>query len=147
MSCSSAAEAGVVWFRFVSGAVHVGVSSPEPVVVSSSSVSSAKSACSSYVHRDRDVVHASRCIGGVEAIWVLLVVESPIWVSLKVLLKVRERATAESSRLELWAWDVGRITTLLFQYIVKEFLAPSDLYSTLFQFSEVARLWSFDNVF
>ena len=108
-------EAGVAWFRFASGAVHVSIGrvrSPEPAIVSSSSISSAKCTCPSYVHRDRDIVHAARCIGGVEAVWVL-VVEPSIRVALKVPLKICERATTESSRLKLRARDVGRIATLL----------------------------------
>ena len=135
MPCSSAAEAGIAWFRLASGAIHVGISrvgSPEPVVVSSSSASSAECAGSSYVHWNWDIVHATRRIRGVEPIWVLLIVEPFVWVALEVSLKIHKRAAAESSRLELRAGNIGRITALLFQYVVKEFLAPSDLYSSLF---------------
>ena len=142
-------ETGVSWFRLASGAVHVSVNrigSPEPIVVSSSSASSAECTGSPYVHWDWDIIHAARRVGGVESVWVLLVIERPVWIALEVLLEIGERAAAESSRLELWAGNVGRVTTLLFQYVVKEFLAPSDLYSSLFQFGEVAGLWSLDDI-
>ena len=116
MPGSSAAETGVAWFRLALGAVHVSVchiGSPEPAVVSSSSASSSERASSPYVHWDRDVVHAARCIGGVKAVWVLLIIESSVWVALEVSLKVRERAATKSSRLELWVWNVGCIAALL----------------------------------
>ena len=150
MPCSSVTEASVSWFRLASGAVRVGVScvgSPEPAVVSSSSASSAKRTCSTYVHWNRHVVHAARRIRGVEAIWVLLVIERPVWVALEVSLKVCECAATKSSRLELWTWDIGRIAALLFQYIVKKLLASGHLYGALFQLGEVASLGSFDYVF
>ena len=148
MSRSSATETGVAWFCFTSGAVHVSVDcvgSPEPIVVSSSSASSTECASPPDVHWDQDIVHASGGVGGVEVIWVLIV-KPFIRVALKVSLKVCERATTKSSRLELRAWNVGRIATLLFQYIVEEFLAPSNLYRTLLQLSEVASLRSFNNI-
>ena len=107
-------EASVAWFRFASGAVHVSVDRvgpPRRIVVSS--VSSAKCAGSSYVHWDWDIVHASRGVRGVKAIWVLLVIECPVRVALEVLLEVRERAAAESSQLKLWARDVGCVAILL----------------------------------
>ena len=135
MSCSSTAEARIAWFSFASGAVDICVGcvgSPEPVVVSSSSVSSTKCTCPSNVHRDRDVVHATGCIGGVEAIRVLLIIGRFVRVALEISLEIRERAAAEPSRLKLWSWYVGCVTTLLFQYVVEEFLAPCDLYGTLF---------------
>ena len=135
MSHSSAAEAGVVWFCLASGAVHIGVSrvgSPEPAVVSSSSASSAKRTCSTYVHWNWDIVHATRRVRGVESVWVLLIVEPFVRIALEISLKVRECSAAEPSRLKLWARDVGCIATLLFQYVVEEFLAPSNLYGALF---------------
>ena len=149
MSCSSAAEARVAWFSLASGAVDICIGcigSPEPAVVSSSSVSSAECTCSSNVHGDRDVIHAAGCIGGVEAVRVLII-ERSVRVALEILLEIRERAAAEPSRLKLWAWYIGRVTTLLFQYIVEEFLAPRDLYSALFQLGKVISLWSFNDVF
>ena len=115
MSRSSATEAGVAWFRFASGAVRVSVDrigSPGPIVVPS--VSSAERAGPSDVHWDWDIVHASRGIRGIEAVRVLLVIECSVRVALEVPLEVRERAAAESSRLKLWARDVGRAAVLLF---------------------------------
>ena len=114
MSRSSTAEAGVAWFCFASGAVRISVNrigSPGPIVVSS--VSSAKCASSSDVHWDWDIVHASRGVRGVKAVWVLLVIECSVRVALEVSLEVRERAATESSRLKLWARDVGRVAILL----------------------------------
>ena len=134
MSCSSAAEAGVTWFCFASGAVHIGINRvgpPEPAVVSSSSASSAECAGSSYVHWDWDVVHATRRVGRVKTVRVL-VVERSVRVALEVFLEIRECAAAESSRLKLWARYIGCVAALLFQYIVEEFLAPSNLYGALF---------------
>ena len=148
MSGSSTTEARVARFRSASGAVHVSVNCvgpPGPVVVSSAS--SVERTGSPYVHRDRDVVHTVGCIRGIETVRVLLVIECPIRVSLEVPLEVRERATTESSQLKLWARDVGRIAILLLQYVVKEFLASSNLYGTLFQLDEVSSLWSLDDVF
>ena len=142
-------EAGISWFRLASGTIDVGVScvgSPEPVVVPSSSASSAECAGPSYVHWDRHVVHAARRVRGVETIWILLVIEHPIRVALEVSLEVCECAAAESSRLELWTRDVGCIAALLLQYVVKKLLASSDLHRTLLQFSEVASLRPFDYV-
>ena len=107
-------EAGVTRFRFASGAVRISVDrigSPGAVVVSS--VSSAKCAGSSNVHWDWDIIHASRGIRGVKAVWVLLVIECSVWVALEVLLEVHERAATESSRLKLWVRDVGRVAILL----------------------------------
>ena len=134
VSCPSAAEAGVAWFRFASRAVYVGVDcvgSPEPAVVPSSSAPSTECASSSYVHWDWDVVHATGCVGGVEAVRIL-VVECSVRVALEVLLEVCKCAAAKPSRLELWARYVGRIAALLFQYVVEKLLASSDLYSALF---------------
>ena len=107
-------EAGVAWFRFASGAVRISVDrigSPGAIVVSS--VSSAKCASSSYVHRDWDIVHATRGVRGVKAVWVLLVIECPVRVALEVPLEVRERTATEPSQLKLRAWDVGRVAILL----------------------------------
>ena len=146
VSSSSTAEACVARLRLASGAVHVCidcVTSPGSVIVSSSAPS-AKRAGSAYVHWDWDVVHAAGCIGGIETI---RVIECPIWVALEVPLEVRECSSTEAARLKLWTWDVRRVAALLFQYVVQEFLTSSYLYSTLLQFGEVVRLWSFDNVF
>ena len=117
VSSSSTAEACVAWFRFASGAVHVRidcVSSPGSVIVSSSAPS-AERAGPAYVHWDWDVVHAAGRIGGVETI---RVIERSVWVALEVPLEVCERSSAEAARLELQTWDVRRIATLLFQYVV-----------------------------
>ena len=150
MSCPSASEAGISWFRFASGTIDVGVSrvgSPEPIVVSSSSASSAKRAGPSDVHWDRDVVHASWGIRGVESVWVLLIVEPFVRVALEVSLEIRKCSAAESSRLELWTWYVGCVTALLFQYVVEKFLASGNLYGALFQLGEVACLWPLNDIF
>ena len=77
----------------------------------------------------------------------VLIIERSVWIALKVLLEIRERAATEPSRLKLRAWYVGYVTVLLFQYIVEEFLAPSNLYGTLFQFGKVTGLWSFNDIF
>ena len=77
----------------------------------------------------------------------VLIIERSVWIALKVLLEIRERAATEPSRLKLRAWYVGRITVLLFQYIVEEFLASSNLYGPLFQFGKVTGLWSFNDIF
>ena len=149
MSCSSATEAGVAWFCLASGTVHVGVDrigSLGSAVVSSSSAPSAKCASSPYVHWDWDIVHATRRVGGVKTVRVLII-ECSVRVALEILLEICERAATEPSRLKLWARHVGCVTALLFQYIVEEFLAPSDLYGTLFQLGEVTGLWPFDDVF
>ena len=135
MPCSSAAEAGIAWFCLASGAVHISISHigfPEPAIVSSSSASSAERASSSNVHWDRNVVHTAGRVGGVEAIWVLLIVEPSVRIALEVSLKIHERSAAEPLRLKLRVQDVGRIAALLFQDVVEEFLAPGNLYGALF---------------
>ena len=115
VSCPSTTEACISWFRFASGAVHVCVDriGPPGFVVVSSSASPAKRAGSAYVHWYGHIVHATGCVGGIEAIWILLIIERSIWVALEVPLEVRECAATESTRLELWAWNVGRIAALL----------------------------------
>ena len=116
MSGSSTAEARIARFRFASGAIHVSIHriGPPGSVVVSSSASSTERTGPSYVHWDRHVIHAARRIRGVEAVRILLVIERPIRVALKVSLEICECAAAESSRLELWARNVGRIAALLF---------------------------------
>ena len=115
MSGPSAAEARIARFRFASGAIYVGIYGigPPGSVVVSSSTSPTERTGPPYVHWDGYVVHAARHIRGVEAIWILLVIERPVWIALKVSLEVCECAAAESSGLKLWARDVGRIAALL----------------------------------
>ena len=116
MSGSSAAEARIAQFRFASGAIYVGIHGvgPPGSVVVSSSASPTKRTGPSYVHWDGYVIHAARRVRGVEAVWILLVVERPVRVALKVSLEVCKCTAVEPSGLKLWARDVGRVAALLF---------------------------------